>query len=112
MPVWLIAFRFCPSVASESPVPAFSASPSSLGRIGRRGLLQAGLLSAGGLNLSNLLRLEAAQETTARRPKSVIFLFLHGGPSQLETYDLKPHATSDSIPRRSTSSSRLGAAPS
>jgi len=76
-------------------VPTPSDSLPSPGHIGRRGLLRAGLLAAGGLNLASLLRLEAAQGTDVERPKSVIFLFLHGGPSQLETYDLKPQATSE-----------------
>ena len=58
-------------------------------------MLQAGLLAAGGLDLAHLLRLEAAQGADVGRPKSVIFLFLHGGPSQLETYDLKPQANSE-----------------
>lgn len=59
----------------------------------RRQLLQAG---TGLLGLS-LPRLWAAEErgvTIAPRAKSVIFLYLYGGPSQLETFDLKPDAPS------------------
>jgi hypothetical protein len=38
--------------------------------------------------------LDAESSGAARRPRarSVIFLFLYGGPSQLETFDLKPEA--------------------
>jgi hypothetical protein len=57
----------------------------------RRQLLQAG---AGLLGLSLPRALAAAELGGARpaRAKSVIFLFLFGGPSQLETFDLKPEA--------------------
>lgn len=65
------------------------------GRIHRRGVLRAGLLGAGSLNLAQLLHLRAAASPVERRKTSVIFLFLHGGPSQLETYDLKPLASSE-----------------
>lgn len=57
----------------------------------RREFLQAGLLAAGGLSLETLLRARAAAGTP-RSDKGVILLYLHGGPSQLETYDLKPLA--------------------
>lgn len=55
--------------------------------IRRRAFLRAGLLGLGGLNLAQLA---AARESSA--DTSVILLYLHGGPSQLETYDLKPEA--------------------
>jgi uncharacterized protein (DUF1501 family) len=57
----------------------------------RREFLQAGLLALGGLQLADVLagRAAAAQESN---DSSVILLYLHGGPSQLETYDLKPDA--------------------
>jgi hypothetical protein len=52
----------------------------------------AGLL---GLSLPKLLQAEQQQSTfSGGRAKSVIFLFLFGGPSQLETFDLKPKAPS------------------
>jgi hypothetical protein len=60
----------------------------------RRDVLQAGGAGLFGLTLPKLL---AAEEMTKRpaRAKSVIFLFLFGGPSQLETFDLKPLAPSN-----------------
>ncbi|RLT22778.1 MAG: DUF1501 domain-containing protein [Planctomycetota bacterium] len=65
-------------------------------RINRRGILHAGTLALGGLSLPSLLQMRAVAEADATRSDtSVIFLFLHGGPSQLETYDLKPDAPSD-----------------
>lgn len=59
----------------------------------RRTLLQAGGAGLLGLSLPQLLAAEAAG-TVAESPraKSVIFLMLFGGPSQLETFDLKPDA--------------------
>ena len=45
-----------------------------------------------GLSLPRLLQAEQQQAFVNGRAKSVIFLFLFGGPSQLETFDLKPDA--------------------
>jgi uncharacterized protein (DUF1501 family) len=63
------------------------------GPISRRGFMQVGALSLGGLTLSDVL---AAQEAsgTLGKDTSVIMLYQHGGASQLETYDLKPEAPS------------------
>ena len=65
------------------------------GGLARRELLQIG--GAGLLGLS-LPRVRAAEESLppiAPRAKSVIFVFLYGGPSQLETFDMKPDAASN-----------------
>ena len=63
----------------------------------RRQLLKASATGFGSLALSALLNDEAnASPLTARpsqfkpRAKSVIFLFMHGGPSQVDTFDYKP----------------------
>lgn len=62
----------------------------------RRLLLQAGGAGLLGLSLPKLLAAEAAGRTKFKpRAKSVIFLFLFGGPSQLETFDLKPAAPAE-----------------
>jgi len=63
-------------------------------RVSRRDCLRAGYLGVGGLTLADLLRLQA-QGSADRRDTSVILLFVHGGPSHLETYDLKPHAPAE-----------------
>ncbi|MEK6257390.1 MAG: DUF1501 domain-containing protein [Planctomycetota bacterium] len=63
-----------------------SASPCS-----RRAFLRAGALTLGGLTLADVLAGRAAAGTP-QQDTSVILLYLHGGPSQLETYDLKPDA--------------------
>src|SRR3982074_1174202 len=61
--------------------------------ISRRELLRVGAIALGGLTLPGLLRLEqAAAEGARRRARSVIVLFLSGGPSHLDMWDLKPDA--------------------
>ncbi|GIT30913.1 MAG: hypothetical protein Ct9H300mP1_29590 [Planctomycetaceae bacterium] len=59
------------------------------GPVSRRRFLQAGSLALGGLSLPDVLAGRAASGNTGK-DTSVILLFLSGGPSQLETYDLKP----------------------
>src|SRR4051794_2322031 len=53
----------------------------------RRNLLKAGLAGVAGLSLPGLLR---AQDSSARRGKSLILLWMTGGPSQIDTWDPKP----------------------
>ena len=60
----------------------------------RRAFLQAGASSVLGLSLADLLRLRAAEPVSVPvRAKAVIMLWLWGGPSQLDTWDMKPNAT-------------------
>ena len=56
--------------------------------ISRRDFVTAGALGLGGLLLPDLLRARA--ESKASRDRSVVFLFLSGGPAHLETFDPKP----------------------
>jgi hypothetical protein len=60
----------------------------------RRDLLQVGGAGLFGLGLSKLLAAETVQPARRARAKSVLFVFLFGGPSQLETFDMKPDAAS------------------
>jgi len=57
----------------------------------RREFLRVGSLALGGLSLPGLLawRARAADSGRLTTDKSVVFLFLQGGPSQLETFDPK-----------------------
>ena len=57
----------------------------------RRSFLQVGGLAMGGLSLPALLRAEA-NSPRPERHKSVIMVFLPGGPSHLDIWDLKPDA--------------------
>lgn len=67
---------------------------SSCSGYSRREMLQIGGAGLLGMNLPKLLAAEQALEGThpKGKAKSVIFLFLFGGPSQLETFDMKPEA--------------------
>jgi hypothetical protein len=73
--------------ASHAPI-----SPRCDG-IARRDFLHLGLLSTFGLSVADVLRLSAGNP--APRAKSCILIWLDGGPSHLDTFDLKPDAPSE-----------------
>lgn len=58
--------------------------------ISRRSFLQVGALG-GGLTLADLLRLRAQGSELAKN-KSVILIYLGGGPPHIDMYDMKPEA--------------------
>jgi hypothetical protein len=57
----------------------------------RRELLRVGGLAFAGLSLSDVLRLRAGATSTAGA-KSVIMIWMRGGPSHIDSYDMKPNA--------------------
>lgn len=62
----------------------------------RRDVLRAGSLTAFGLGLSDRFRRRAqGGDPLPSRAKSCILLWLDGGPSHLETFDLKPDAPAE-----------------
>jgi hypothetical protein len=64
----------------------------------RRRLLQFGVGGYLGLNLGGLWQAQAANPKRAAGPRPVsscILLFQYGGPSQLETFDMKPDAPAE-----------------
>ena len=75
--------------------------PVCPGPSSRRSFLQAGAVGLSGLGLADLLRLQAlGQESSASgsskdNDRSVIFVWLPGGPPHMETYDMKPDAPED-----------------
>jgi hypothetical protein len=60
-------------------------------RLSRRSFLQIGTLGLGGLSLPGLLRAEAAAGIRSSH-KSVILIYLVGGPPHQDMFDLKPGA--------------------
>jgi uncharacterized protein (DUF1501 family) len=59
----------------------------------RRGFLKVGGLGLGGLTLADLLQLRArAAAGRQSGTKAVIYVYLWGGPSHIDTYDMKPDA--------------------
>ena len=62
-------------------------------RHSRRAFLKLGALGFGGISLADVLRLEAKQnEAGGRSSKSVIMVYLPGGPSHIDMFDMKPKA--------------------
>ena len=64
-------------------------------RISRRGFLKVGALSVGGLTLADLFRLQAQGGARPKSLKSIIMVYLHGGPSHIDTFDMKPDAPAE-----------------
>ena len=68
--------------------------PEGLSLVSRRNLLKAGLAGIGGLSLPALLQSEqtahAGLQSDSSSGKSVILLWMAGGPSHIDTWDPKP----------------------
>lgn len=69
--------------------------------VNRRDVLHAGMLAAGGLTLADLLRLQARAgegspgSSGKAHGKSVIMIWMRGGPSHIDSFDMKPEAPSE-----------------
>lgn len=63
--------------------------------ITRRRMLQVGALGFAGLSLADVLHLRALAGTESARPKSVIMVWLRGGASHIDSYDMKPDAPAE-----------------
>ena len=62
--------------------------------LARRSAIKVGALGGFGLSLADLINLQASQPASIN-DKSVILIWLDGGPTQFETYDPKPNAPSE-----------------
>jgi hypothetical protein len=61
--------------------------------ITRRSFLKVGALGVGGLTLADMLRLKAQGAVSGGASgKAIIMVYLNGGPSHIDLYDLKPQA--------------------
>lgn len=56
----------------------------------RREFLKVGMLGASGLSLASYMRLAEAGEVKQATANAAIFIHLTGGPSHMDTFDLKP----------------------
>lgn len=65
--------------------------------VSRRSFLSAGVLGTAGLSLSQLLKHEAGANDSKSKSRlpSVIVLWMRGGPSHLDMWDLKPEAPAE-----------------
>ena len=72
----------------------FTDAPHAGARYTRRQLLQVGGLASMGLGLPSLLNGSSGTSAPSGfgRAKSCVVVFLFGGPSQLDTFDMKPEA--------------------
>ncbi len=88
------------STLSRDQVPVDSADWSSFSRPSRRALLRQSACGFGYLALADLISRQAVATANEEarssglhhpaRAKRVILLFMHGGPSQVDTFDYKP----------------------
>lgn len=63
--------------------------------LSRRDFLHAGALSYLGLSMPGFFQAKAEGLVDTTKDKNCIFLFLVGGPSQLDTFDMKPDAPAE-----------------
>jgi hypothetical protein len=69
-----------------------------VGTLDRRSFVRSGLVGLSTLGLADLLRLEGQARALRQPPhnkKALLVLWLWGGPSHLETFDLKPDAPAE-----------------
>jgi len=65
------------------------------GGVSRRDVLRVGGLSFAGLTLADVLRLRAGAGEQSQRGKSVIMIWMRGGPSHIDSFDMKPNAPAE-----------------
>jgi hypothetical protein len=65
------------------------------GSISRRDVLQVGALACAGLTFADVLRLQASTGSPVSRDKSVILIWMRGGPSHIDSFDMKPGAPAE-----------------
>ena len=61
----------------------------------RRDFVKVGALGGLGLHLAGYLRLAEAGQVAPAKGRSAIYIYLQGGPSHLDTFDLKPGAPAE-----------------
>jgi hypothetical protein len=77
---------------------SYQSVSAPMGLLTRRRLLQVGGASGLGLTLGGLWQAQANSQPAAVPPKSIracILIFYYGGPSHLDTFDMKPNAPAE-----------------
>jgi hypothetical protein len=77
---------------SEVKPAAVSGFNGPVINLGRRTFLQVGSLALGQLTLADQLKHRAAAGDESSEPTAVIQIYMGGGPSHIDMYDLKPNA--------------------
>ncbi len=70
-------------------------SPPPRHSVNRRDILQAGSIGLLGISMADVAAWRSLAAGPAPKPKAVIYLFLTGGPSQHDTFDMKPAQWTD-----------------
>jgi uncharacterized protein (DUF1501 family) len=63
--------------------------------LSRRSFLQVGVAGMASLSLADVLKARAASADSSRKDNAVILIWLDGGPSHMDLYDLKPEAPAE-----------------
>jgi len=93
---------FIDQAKDNMDINSFLTKAPKISQLSRRGMLRAAGCGVGFMGLQSLLADVARAETDPLAPKSpmfparakrVIFLFMHGGPSSIDTFDPKPYLT-------------------
>src|SRR3954462_12990487 len=78
-----------------------SSGMHAVGRLSRRSLIQVGAVGLSGLTLPALLAAEPSEKpfaplpATHPRAKACILIYLDGGPSHIDLFDIRPEAPAD-----------------
>src|SRR2546423_13683061 len=95
---WRVAIMYRCQTTEHQETPAFLGLNARVAEgmrlASRRSTLKAGLAGMAGLSLPGLLtaKEEAAKSGKGKRNKSVILIWMTGGPSHIDTLDVKPEA--------------------
>src|SRR5262245_7154603 len=66
-------------------------------RYNRREFLRVGGATFFGLTVPQLLRAKAAADARPAKAKQVLLVWMYGGPSQIDMFDLKPNSKKDAV---------------
>jgi uncharacterized protein (DUF1501 family) len=96
LPAWLLFTLACLKLGGSIMLNLFGKGTSLCDGTTRRDFLRIGALGLGGLTLADLVRPQAQGAADPQRShKAAIMIFLSGGPSHLDTYDMKPNAPAE-----------------